>query len=260
MRIIALLLIALVVFFVVCVVILVRNLFQYQKEIDTNKFLEVACAGTPKANNPESVKMPHVLASNLVSKNDAGKNRGTKRFFVKGDSMLLGGIRNGDIVCVEMYSCEDVSQLHYPTIIVLKRNEKSEESAVAINDNSKYKIRRAWGTYHFNKNDLDTSKEKVMNRVGVIYEMELFRALRNKYPEKFLDKQEMINHFEKKMSTYVDEYLLTESPKEKDFSVFISTTYDTVDEKVRFSIHSIDLLQGQVVKVYASVDISNDVA
>lgn len=171
-----------------------------------------------------------------VSKNlNAFRNASGKRlnpedyllYVVKGNSMQLYGIHDGNLIFVRKLTDKDNLRGYLPKAIVLKRRGvKSGECD--------YKLRRAWRVCSY-KECVEAAKELVNSKE--------FEIIRNK--PCFTSEEKMISELaDERLEEFRKKYG-EESP------LILSTTYLTDEKRVRFSVHRPDDLVGIVEACFA---------
>lgn len=104
---------------------------------ETVKF-NVACAGSEKPFTPQALNVTNLRWDNFKDKNGNKLNKKDFiKFIIKGDSMLLGGIKNNDLVFVR--KIKDKTALQFPSIMALKRDKNALQKAAQFNDKATIK-------------------------------------------------------------------------------------------------------------------------
>lgn len=203
----------------------------------------VACAGSPNWGNRESRDVIFFDKNSLqtvdgqridISQYDS--------FIVSGYSMLLSGIKDGDLLLTKPIALQS-TDISFPRILVLERDKSAREDAIRKNDYALYKVRRTWCVCKAS-DDLDNKLDNIMMS-------ESFETLRRSFPENFLDTNEMKQDFRKRLATFKCHYGDCENENSENNVILISTTLHTrMDSgyynKVTFSIHPLRLVKGEV--------------
>jgi len=191
--------------------------------------LAVACAGSEKPCTPKELKVTNIHW-NGFRKEDGNvlSAKDYDRYIVMGESMLLGGIQNQDFVFVK--KVPEPNHLILPAIMVLRRDDKAE-----------LKIRRSWRMC-----SLSCSDKEINAMVNAIIMSDDFQALRRMDESKFLSNEWMLNDFSNRLMRYRNEHSGCEQANHPDNMALISTTYDTMQGRVHFSIHSSHSIVGKV--------------
>lgn len=154
-------------------------------------------------------------------------------YVVHGDSMKYAGINDNDFILVpkKFKLCLLKS---FPEILVLRYREQNEDKPL-------YKVRRAWyiGTI---EDDLQNTAERIMATPK-------FKRLTEQ--DGYKGSEWMINdlkgkRFENYRSVYFKDGICPDIYKQ----IVISTTLDTVNNEIHFSIHPVSLIVGNVEESY----------
>lgn len=207
---------------------------------ETVKF-NVACAGSEKPFTPQALNVTNLRWDNFKDKNGNKLNKKDFiKFIIKGDSMLLGGIKNNDLVFVR--KIKDKTALQFPSIMALKRDKNALQKAAQFNDKATIKIRRTWRIC-----TLDKSDEEIENILSEIINSQEFNNLKRIDESKFPEAECLVSDFkEKRLKRYREEHEGCNRTDSKDNNAIISTTLDTRTGKVHFSIHPFYSIIGKV--------------
>lgn len=222
------------VLFALLIVAVIKN----QNELDEeNPVFSAACAGSVNAGAPSSIRVENFHWDKLI-KSDGNKpieRADNVLFFMTiGNSMLLGGIKDKDLLVVKKTKGNECD---FPAIVVLKRDKKRKLKAAKENDFAEYKVRRTW-----DECSLEIGDDAMVSRIRKILEDERFKQLKRNYPDKFPEDEELICDFRNRLEQYRNEY-----QKRKDCSdVILSTTLSTKTQTVHFSIHPKCSMVGKV--------------
>ena len=195
--------------------------------------LTTASAGSPIPQTPTNIKIQDLPLHNF--RTDTGEQiDSTKylKFWIRGWSMLLCGIRNNDILLARPIEPDKLAELQFdqPKVLLLKREGQSLYEANIRGDEAKYKARRTWAILPFDEG-------QIMAKVDEIMQNEIFQRLRRDYPENSLSDEDMKNDCRNnRIAKYRNEYPNCETTSSKDNLVIISTPLRKVDGG-GFSIH-----------------------
>lgn len=217
----------------------------YSKELRNESrnmcLFDVACADSV---TPSATKNIRIEGSNWNEfYNEEGKlikKEDYKQFFVRGNSMLLGGISDCDLVFVQSYSDKKLDGCN-PCIAVLERGKEDLEERQKVDDKAAYKISRMWAEC-----SMDLGDEEFKKIISIIINCEKFQKLQSEYPSKFQDGDNLISDFMKRLCLYKKHHEGCCDENNDHFHVVISTTLDTQTQKVHFSIHSRKMVVGEV--------------
>lgn len=234
---------------IICLILFITQIIIFLRHSEKAVTVHVACAGSPTPGTPTKVAVLNPPTNDLQIEDSQETIRlnDYQEFWVKGNSMLLCGIRNDDILftrSIGLKKTEDLSNL--PKVLILKREGKSLEDAIANGDNSQYKARRTWAILPFNE-------EQIMAKVDEIMQNEIFQRLQRDYPENFLSNEEMKKDcLNNRIAKYCRQYPDCEKISSKDNLVIISTTLRKVDgeNKVFFSIHPARIAVSEVMYTF----------
>ncbi len=229
------------------IVIFSRLLKEFCKQVKSAAAtsIKVSCAGSAVANAPREVKVQlngrefRDKNNNLVNPNDFD------RFWVKGWSMLLCGIKDNDLLFTRKISSLDDVEFNRPHVYVLRRDDYVRKKVAAENDFAEFKVRRAWAFVRIGKDNL---RECVEN----IFLSEFFVELKRKYPDSFLTEEEMLKDFyDERIKKYMEQYPDSANESDENHVAVISTTLKgSKGKKVTFSIHPARTIEGEVVYSY----------
>lgn len=217
----------------------------YSKELRNESrnmcLFDVACAGSVTPSATKNIRIGGVDWNEFCDENETPINKDDYRqFFVRGNSMLLGGISDRDLVFVQRYSCKklDVSN---PCIAVLKRGKEDLKKRQDVGDNAEYKIRRMWIEC-----DMSLSNDDFKRKILEIINCAKFKKLQSEDPSKFPDEKKLIDEFMGRLNLYKENYKGCCDKNNDNFDVVISTTLETQIQEVHFSIHSRKMVVGEV--------------
>jgi hypothetical protein len=220
---------------------LVTEVIVSNSNLHKKPLLQVACAGSENPCTANKVCITDFNWDELPPLNDqADKYR---KFIISGQSMLLGGIQNNDIIFVE--SIKKIDNFEFPAIIVLKREPIAMEKASQVDDKAEYKVRRTWGCCRLDQSDGD-----IVDIVKRIVEGERFQKLKDKDANKFPEESLLVEDFKRRLHRYREEHENCANSANVNYIALISTTLDTQKNKVHFSMHSKNTLIGKVKYAY----------
>lgn len=212
----------------------------YNQSIKHSPTLPVACAGSEKPDTPKEYKITNLQRNRFKKTDGSVLNMDDYRIFITiGESMLLGGIRNQDILFVKEYNPQE--RLEFPTILVLQREQAALERAAQFNDKAEKKIRRSWRVC-----SLDYSNEEIQGMVQEIIDSQQFQNIRSLDETKFPSNNWLLSDFSNRLERYRREHQDCELRDNENHKALISTTFDTMQRRVHFSMHSCRTIVGEV--------------
>lgn len=216
---------------------------KYQRGVNNAPLFPVVCAGSEKPWASKDIKVTNLDWGKFFDKDNNPVNPDNfLKFITRGNSMLLGGIKDGDLVLVE----EKKDGIIYPAFVVLKREPQAIANAHRVNDYAELKIRRAW-----NECDLGKTDDDILSIIREIIEgNKTFNELKQLDSTKFPSEEWLICDFSERLKRYREEHEGCESNSNEHFTAIISTTLDTFKNRVHFSIHSKQMLIGVVKHAY----------
>ena len=203
--------------------------FRKAKDFAQRCELSVGCAGTFEKGIPEKYDIG-MLVHCLDNEGGELDEKKYMKIIIRGSSMSLCGIDDGNIVAAEKVTSINASEL--PQVLVLERTAQKGEA--------RYKLRRAWKCCNV---DWDNAMwwEPVLK--GIIASEE-FQSVKN--TEMYDGDDVILADFRDKRL----ERFLSSHTDHRKMEVIISTTLHTDEKKIRFSIHPMDELRGKVKYVY----------
>lgn len=218
----------------------VGGLVSYCKSIKSAPVMQVACAGSEKPHTPKELKVTNIHWDDFLDDNGCPlKEEGFYTYIINGQSMLLGGIQDKDIIFVDRQT--DINGLSFPVIMALRREPAAMNKAARYGDKAEIKIRRTW-----DKCELTDDDNAISERVRKIINSTKFGYLRNIDETKFPSEEWLLGDFQQRLRRYRDEHPDYNQQDHKDHIVLISTTLDTNRDMVHFSIHSSGCAIGEV--------------
>lgn len=157
-------------------------------------------------------------------------------FVVSGNSMQFCGIHDKDLLFVSK-NFRIVDLTDFPCILVLKNSDPN-------NTDTTYKVRRAWGIFVYGDDRFEAD-------VRSIIASEDFKAIKNLKckdgASAYREDESLIEDFlTTRLPKYESKYINCANPDEWNRTVVISTTFDTDEKLVHFSIHPIKNIVGIV--------------
>ncbi len=252
------LILLLIVFFTVLFVLIGLSSFYYRTP---NIRYALACAGTEHKDNPELKNVFEDYGKSIYTNSFFEHDGKTEvnvslynHFIVKGNSMQISGIVDGDLVM----SRKDfkIKDFEFPCICVLKRDRSEKEKI-------EFKLRRGWRIIDLN-DFKDNIKNEFISLLGSILSDKGFIKLRNS--SAFTSDDNMIeDFFINRLLPFYNKYSddspiniskdrlddcirlinIDKIPSEMR-KILISTTLHTNDNEILFSIHPITNIVGKV--------------
>lgn len=200
-------------------------------------FYPTACAGIPDSDKPAEAQSVSMEFNKFLGKDgqilDPNKYL---QFVVEGNSMQFCGIHDKDLIFVPK-EFRIVQLKEFPYILVLKNSDAKE-------GHSKYKVRRAWGLSQFGDDRFETDVRRIMDseqfqEIKKLKGIDGNRAYRG-------DEQVIEDFIKNRLPKYEQKYINCDNPDNWNRTVVISTTFDTEDRLIHFSIHPISTIVGIV--------------
>lgn len=204
----------------------------------------LASAGQPKRSAEDAVSVAVDTNTFFDKENNPVNPEDFFQFIVQGNSMQFCGIEDKDLIFVAK-GFRIVDLKTFPYILVLKND-------IPEKDTPKYKIRRAWGISTFG----DDRFEKDVRAIMASEDFQEIKILKGKDGNRaYKGDDEVVRDFlKKRLPIYEEKYIKCKNPDEWNRTVVISTTFDTDDKYIHFSIHPIANIVG-IVK--ASFNVTN---
>ena len=224
----------------VSIVILARMMLKARKQAQLDFNLttyNVACAGSGKyVTAPTTVATSDVNSTFLDSKGLRIPVEQFHRMIVRGNSMSLCNISDGDLIFVKKDFNPDSLKDNMPKILVIKRRAATPEQA-------QYKVRRTW--LAMSASDLSSP-----GIFASITSLPGFAELINGSNSPGL--QAMIDDFtQARIPNYLRDYPNAHLAEDTFNKVVISTTLDTDTGKIHFSIHPQANILGIVCHIFS---------
>ncbi len=194
----------------------------------------VACAGSKESEACATVTAVDIQHCNFCDSNGKPLNLSSYNcYVVHGDSMKYAGINDNDFILVPIDFNLDSLQ-SFPEILVIKYRFRNGTKPL-------YKVRRAWF-----KGSVEDDFEEVAKRIMAEPK---FRSLTQQ--EGYKGAEWIINDLlGKRLVDYKSTYFKDGKCPDQFKQIVISTTFDTVNKEIHFSIHPISLIVGNVEAAY----------
>lgn len=177
-----------------------------------------------------------------------------KAYVTRGDSMRLCGILNGAVLFVRMVFRFDEHRMTFPKILLLKRDKSGWDNwmdnlLMWLGLKPSYKVRRAWSLYRVGEDN----DNEILER---IHHDQSFAALEAN--REFMGWDEMKKNFkEVKLVEYMKKYSNCKVAGDENHLAIISTTLHKKDNQIKFSIHPVRVIEGEV-ECYYNVSSPNE--
>lgn len=204
-----------------------RGVRRYDNRLENTTVCTTSCAGSEHMNTPKEMGIVDLQNMNFCDEN--GKQINLKEYdcvIACGKSMLLGGIEDEDLLLVK--PVENVGNLQFPSVLIIKRDDFSKKSAIKYNDYAEDKVRRSWSL-------CDMSKENPVDVMKECMEMDEYVKLSEKYADKFPTVEDLVKDFERRVKIYMSNY-----------NTCGNVGDDTQKQIVHFSIHPVKDIKGEV--------------
>lgn len=156
---------------------------------------------------------------------------------VRGESMSLSKIHNGDAVFVKEFINDERYLLTDTAIVVLQIDSQYEQQP----NKAKYKLRRFLAYYNYTPDKLEELHALIDN-------------LKKEYP--YIGEDTIKEFFTQKLPIYEQRYVRVENPQPDDLRTTISVTWDNENRLIHLSIHPTRFLFG-VVKYALDASVFN---
>lgn len=193
-------------------------------------------AGQPK-HTAQEVKSISVETNTFYDKNGNRVNPNDYlHFVVSGNSMQFCGIHDKDLLFVAK-GFRIVNLTDFPYILVLKNTDDADNSI-------EYKIRRAWGISTYGDDRFEADVRAIM----ASEDFKEIKRLKGKdgVPAYRGDESVIEDFLSNRLPIYEKKYINCNNPNEWNRTVVISTTFDTDERYIHFSIHPIANIVGIV--------------
>lgn len=214
-----------------------------KKRLQSNNeaYYPTAWAGNPKDYEP--VKSISVKNNTFVDKDGTEiKADEYYHFVVEGNSMQFCGIHDKDLIFVKKgFRITDLDLNRFPYILVLRNTVNTDE-------NPNYKIRRAWCISQFGDDRFENDVRTIMNSKG-FQEIKELKGIDGN--DAYRGDEQIIDDFLKnRLPKYENKYIKCDNPDTWNRTVVISTTFDTDNKYIHFSIHPIANIVGVVTDAF----------
>lgn len=170
-------------------------------------------------------------------------------FVVKGWSMMLADILNGDLIlCKKGFNPDTIlNNRILPGIYVIRCKKKPEQ-------NINYKLRRGWCIIRVLSSHKNNEQDYFTQVLETIMSSESFANLRTRATESMVvmpTNEELIrDFFDNRLTKYKEDYLSDEQYLPEHDSILISTTLHTDENTIKFSIHPVSSIVGKMDLCY----------
>lgn len=201
-------------------------------------FYPPAWAGNPKDNS--LIKSISVKNNTFIDRDGSIINPADYyQFVVEGNSMQFCGIHDKDLIFVKKgFRITDLNLKRFPYILVLRYE------TIKSDENPRYKIRRAWGISHYGDDRFEKDVREIMNSQE-FQEIKELKGIDGSAAYRG-DGQVIDDFLRHRLPIYEDKYIKCKNPDIWDQTVVISTTFDTENKYIHFSIHPIANIVGMV--------------
>lgn len=154
-------------------------------------------------------------------------------YVVHGDSMKYAGINNNDFIFVPKdFNLNSLKS--FPEILVIRYREQNEGKPL-------YKVRRAWYIGSI-EDDLENAARNIMDNPKFY---RLTQQAGYKGPDWMIK-----DLLEKRLANYKSTYFKEGECPDSHKQIVISTTFDSINKEIHFSIHPVSLIVGTVEEAY----------
>lgn len=211
-----------------------KEIIKRNKEAFTQKEYFVASAGSKDAEASTMVSARDIQYCDFLDSKGNPLNQTLYNcYVVHGDSMKYAGINNNDFIFVPKdFNLNSLKS--FPEILVIRYREQNESKPL-------YKVRRAWYIGSI-EDDLEKAVRSVMNNPKFNRLTQQTGYKGSDWMIKDLLKKRLANY----KSTYFKEGKCTDPNKQ----IVISTTFDSINKEIHFSIHPVSLIVGTVEEAY----------
>lgn len=223
----------------VLLLFLVFVFWQYIDRVRNTLVFGTACAGSERPDTPKELSVYKLKKEKITDKNGKPLRMDEYECLIAcGQSMLLGGIDDEDLLLVKPVT--DVTRLVFPSVLIIKRDDFAKQNAVRLNDYAEKKVCRSWAL-------CDLSKEDAVEKVKECMNQKEFVELKHGHEDKFPSTDDLIQDFkDKRLGRYKTKYPSFNQESDENCLAIISTTFDTQDKKVHFSIHPARMIESEV--------------
>lgn len=195
----------------------------------TKRMYFVASAGSHDKSACEQIEAVDINSCDFLDRDGNALDLSLYDFFiVHGDSMQYANISTGDLLFVKKgFMPNDLKDETLPQILVLRYKEHSDGKP-------RFKVRRAW--------HVGIIKDNLKEVAIKITKEGSFSILTQQ--EGYMGNDWMLKDLEERIITFGKDY------PEYDGKVVLSTTFDTKEKKIHFSIHPINSVVGIVSESY----------
>lgn len=198
---------------------------------DSYSDLPVACAGSIDGNYPANVRVKLPNDFNPKDKHIGNSDsQDLRSFIVKGNSMQYANINPNDIIFVSPLDADSITNLPIITLLSFKPKNRGMAS---------YKIRRTWKLVDADISiyDFDSVMDEILSSKEFL---KLSDEMGRRCPE---------NHQLKAIARRRFSEFKASSGFNPQDRFLISTTFRTERDRLEFSIHSVNSIEGEVTMV-----------
>lgn len=214
-----------------------KKRFQVNNEV----YYPSAWAGEPK----DSFRQKSVSVKNNTFVDKDGQKINPDEYYqfvVEGNSMQFCGIHDKDLIFVKKgFRITDLNLNGFPYILVLKNSNTFEE-------NPEFKIRRAWGISQYGDDRFEKDVRTIMASES-FQEIKKLKGVDGNAAYRG-DDQVIDDFLKNRLPIYENRYIKCAHPDIWNHTVVISTTFDTDDKYIHFSIHPIANIIGIVMAAF----------
>lgn len=233
--------------------VLISLVYMFNKYRNPEMNYTVACAGTEykdeAIDNQKAQIERNSIYTNFFVDNEGNRIdvNNYRPFIVKGNSMSLSGIYDGDLILTSRNFKLDKG-LFFPDIYVIKRFKKK-------GDVIDFKLRRGWKIIDdiskISESEEKTTFEDILKDILSSPQFSKLKKMAEKAHIKEMDDKKMISDFFKtRLKEYKERYLKNGKYDAKAKSILISTTLHTKDNEILFSIHPASNIIGKLKYCY----------
>lgn len=243
---------------VIAFITLVHYFIKYRS---TEMKYALACAGTEYVEKNQTTDLNKERIKNSIYTNYFLDNQGHaldvdqfNQFVVKGSSMMLAGISDGDLIFASKeFDYNKLSSSNVLRNIYVIRREK--EKGQRIN----YKLRRGWKIIpNLSAIEKGNEREYFKGVLSEIIKSPEFSELKKKAMKESVivpsDEELMEDFFKERLEKYSTKYSSNNQYTEEYNSILISTTLHTDKNTIKFSIHPITSIVGKLDYCYHVAD------
>lgn len=233
--------------------VFVTLVYMFNKYRNPEMNYAVACAGTEYKEESIDRQKAQVERDSIYTNFFIDNNRqkldvnNYRPFIVKGNSMSLSGIYDGDLVLTNRNFNLDYDII-LPDIYIIKRFKKK-------GDVIEFKLRRGWKIINDISHIAEQDERKVFETIlKEILSSPQFNKLKemaaNGHVNEIDDQKMIEDFFTTRLKEYKDRYLINGKYQDKAKKILISTTLHTKENEILFSIHPVSNIIGKMEYCY----------